>query len=133
MTNARLSDPPFVSYGQCILVVEDEMLVAMMLEDMLQDVGYRVIVAGRVAKAIDIAANAAIDCAILDVNLDGETSYPVADELRRRGIPFFFSTGYSPENLRVDYLGSPFLSKPCSPEDVEQAVRRSIAAHPVMM
>jgi DNA-binding response OmpR family regulator len=114
VTNASLSVQPAVALGQCILVVEDEMLVAMMLEGMLTDIGYRVILAGRVTKATGLAATEAIDCAILDVNVDGETSYPVATELRRRGIPFLFSTGYSAAALRADYRGSPVLSKPYS-------------------
>jgi DNA-binding response OmpR family regulator len=113
--------------------VEDEMLVAMMLEGMLEDIGYRVIVAGRVTKARDLAATAAIDCAILDVNLDGETSYPVANELRRRGIPFFFSTGYGAAKLRADYRGSPVLSKPYSPEKLQRAVETALATHPLPM
>jgi CheY-like chemotaxis protein len=129
--SAGLSDPPTVSLGQCVLVVEDEMLLAMMLEDMLEDIGYRVVIAGRVTKAIGLAATTAIDCAILDVNLAGETSYLVADELRRRGIPFFFSTGYSAAILRADYRDSPVLSKPYSSESLQRAIEKSLASHPL--
>ena len=87
------TEQPAIAHSPCILVVEDEMLVAMMLEDMLTDIGYRVVKASRLTKAASLAATADIDCAILDVNLDGETSYPVANALRQRGIPFLFSSG----------------------------------------
>ena len=133
MTNGSLSDSPVVSLDQCILVVEDEMLVAMMLEDMLTDIGYRVIKAARVTKATGLAATEDIDCAILDVNLDGETSYPVAKELRRRGIPFLFSTGYSAASLRADYSDCPILSKPYSPQGLERILATTLAMRPRKM
>lgn len=96
------------------------MLVAMMLEGMLKDLGYRVIKAARVGKAASLAATEAIDVAILDVNLAGVASYPVADELRRRGIPFVFATGYAPASLRVDFRDYPVLRKPYMSQDVRQ-------------
>src|ERR1700733_12507491 len=99
-------------FGPRILLVEDEMMLAMMLEDMLTDLGYRVVVAGRVAKAVRLAASEAIDGAILDMNVAGETVYPVAQELRARGIPFIFATGYRAHGLHPDYLSTPLLVKP---------------------
>lgn len=119
-------EPATAFPGKCILVVEDEMLLAMMLEDMLTDLGCRVIKAARVAKATDLAATAAIDCAILDVNLDGESSYPVAHELGRRGIPFIFSSGYGADGLRSDYHGSPILSKPFSRQDLQRILTKTL-------
>jgi DNA-binding response OmpR family regulator len=116
------------SQGKCILVVEDEMLLAMMLEDMLTDLGYCVVKAARVGKATEIAAAASIDCAILDVNLDGENSYPVAKELRRRNIPFVFSTGYGAAGLRSDYRDSPTLSKPYSHHDLQRILTAALAS-----
>jgi two-component system CheB/CheR fusion protein len=97
---------------------------------MLKDIGYRVVMASRVKKGSEIAASAAIDCAILDVNVDGVTSYPVAHELRRRGIPFLFSTGYSAANLRDDYRETPMLTKPYNLKTLEQAVERALASPP---
>jgi DNA-binding response OmpR family regulator len=123
-------DQPAGPEDPCILVVEDEMLVAMMLEDMLRDIGYRVVMASRVKKGSEIAASAAIDCAILDVNVDGVTSYPVAKELRRRGIPFLFSTGYSAATLRADYRESPMLAKPYSLQSLKHAVETAMATTP---
>jgi DNA-binding response OmpR family regulator len=112
----------------CVLVVEDEMLVAMMLEGMLRDLGCCVIKAARVAKAVGLAASEAIDFAILDVNLAGEPSYPVADELRLRGIPFVFASGYDPGSLRADFHDIMVLRKPYMPHDVRNAVTEAIRA-----
>jgi CheY-like chemotaxis protein len=110
------------SASPCVLVVEDEMLVAMMLEGMLQDLGYRVIKAARVAKAVSLVATETIDVAILDVNLAGEPSYRVADELLRRGIPFVFASGYAPGSLRADFHDIAVLRKPYMSHEVRQLV-----------
>jgi CheY-like chemotaxis protein len=112
----------------CILVVEDEFLVAEMLEQMLEDLGYRSIKAGRVPQAIDLAATAALDGAILDLNLAGVEVYPVADELRRRGIPLVFSTGSGPDGLRPDYRGWPMLSKPYLADDLQRVLAATLAS-----
>ena len=113
---AAVADPP------TILVVEDEMLLMMTFEDMLIDFGCCVLKAGRVAKAAQLAATAAIDGAILDVNVAGETVYPVADELRRRRIPFLFATGYGAGGLRADYRDWPTLGKPFRQRDLQALV-----------
>ncbi len=118
--------PTSPSAGRCVLVVEDEMLIAMMLEGVLRDMGHRVIKAARVAKAFDLAATEAIDFAILDVNLAGETSYKVAEELRRRGIPFVFSSGYAPDALRADFREFPLLRKPYGSREVQLALANAL-------
>jgi CheY-like chemotaxis protein len=110
----------------CVLVVEDEMLVAMMLEGMLRDFGYRVIKAARVAKAVGLVTTEAIDVAILDVNLAGEPSYKVAEELRRRGIPFVFASGYDPAAIRADFRDTAVLRKPYLAHDVQQLLANTI-------
>jgi CheY-like chemotaxis protein len=117
-----------MSRGPCVLVVEDEMLVAMMLEGMLRDLGYRVIKAARVAKAVDLATSEAIDFAILDVNLAGETSYQVAEVLRLRGVPFAFASGYDPGTLRGDFHDIAVLRKPYMPHDVQHVVTESVGS-----
>lgn len=133
MTENSLGELPATSQGQCILVVEDEMLLALMLENMLTDLGYRVVKASRAAKGSALAATAAIDCAILDVNLDGETSYSVANELRRRDVPFVFATGYGAGGLRADYHGSPVLSKPFSQDELVRVLRETLSLHAFRM
>jgi CheY-like chemotaxis protein len=122
MNESRPSELPAVAASPCVLVVEDEMLVAMMLEEMLKDLGYRVIKAARLAKAASLAATEPIAFAILDVNLAGMASYPVAEELRRRGIPFVFATGYAPGSLRAEFQDCPVLRKPYMARQVQQAL-----------
>jgi CheY-like chemotaxis protein len=78
-----------------VLVVEDEMTIALLIEDMLTDLGHEVVgLAMRLPQAMELAATAIVDLAILDVNLDGRMSFPVADLLSARGVPFVFATGY---------------------------------------
>ncbi len=96
----------------CVLLAEDEMLLAMMLEDRLEHFGYRVIKAARVAGCLVLAESAAIDVAILDINLAGEESFPVATVLRRRGIPFLFSSGPGAAKW---FCKSPTTPNNCSP------------------
>lgn len=127
MTKSSLSELSAASHRPCIFVLEDEMLLMMLLEDMLTDLGYHIVKASRVAKAVKLAATADIDCAILDVNLDSEPSYPVAAELRRRGIPFIFSTGYGAAMLHADYRDTPILSKPYSEKDLRRALLKALA------
>ena len=98
-----------------MLVVEDEAIIAMMLEDYLAELGYEVIaVASRLEEALEKARSVAADVAVLDVNLAGKVSYPVAEVLRARTIPFIFATGYGtaglPDRLNGAFvLGKPFM------------------------
>lgn len=96
----------------CVLLAEDEMMVAMMLEDRLEHFGYQVLKAARLAACLALAESAAIDVAILDINLAGEVSFPVAEVLRRRGIPFVFSSGYGDDGLPAAWKGEKVLQKP---------------------
>src|SRR4051794_38006007 len=108
---ARLAERPLR-----ILVVEDEMLVAMNIEDMLLDLGHEVAgLAGRLLPALTLAREAEFDAAMLDVNLAGETSFPVADILLERSIPFLFATRYGLQRIEESYRGPPVLQKPFRP------------------
>jgi CheY-like chemotaxis protein len=98
--------------GRRILVVEDEMMLAMLLEDLLTELGCEVFKAARIAKAFELMATAPIEAAILDVNVAGEPVYPIARALEERGIPFVFSTGYGAKGLPAEYQNRPTLSKP---------------------
>lgn len=113
----------------CILIVEDDMMLALLLEDQLADLGYRTTKVARVASAIRIAASAAIDGAILDVNVAGDPIYPVAAALRARSIPFAFVTGYGNGGLHVEYRDNPMLGKPYSLGELERVMRKILATH----
>ncbi len=97
-----------------VLVVEDQMLIAMDLEQMLGDHGATdVITAGSTAEALDKLRGVTPDVAILDVNLGSETSARVAEELTRRGVPFAFATGYSDRSMiSAQFSAAPVVRKP---------------------
>jgi CheY-like chemotaxis protein len=99
--------------GCRILVVEDEMLVLMNIELAISELGCSTIFgAATVSQALALLSQQDFNLAILDVNLDGEKSYPVADALSERGIPFAFSTGYSDHGDRTEFNSRPTLRKP---------------------
>lgn len=107
-----------------VLVIEDEMMVAMGLEMALADAGYEVIGPfGRLDQALDAARNGHMDMALLDVNVRGEEVFPVAEVLSARGIPFAFLTGYGPESLPVGLAHQRILSKPFRADTLVATVR----------
>ncbi|MEO8809081.1 MAG: response regulator [Rhodanobacter sp.] len=101
-----------VAEAPCVLVVEDEIMISMLLEDRLEHAGYRVLLAANVKDALELARHAALDVAVLDVNLDGATSFPVAEALRQRGIAFTFASGYGISGVPPEYRGDNMLQKP---------------------
>lgn len=106
-----------------ILVVEDEVMVAWALEDMLANLGYSVVgPAARVDEALSLIENGSVDAAVLDINLNGEKSYPVADALVARGVPFIFSTGYNKTSVHKDYAEYTTLQKPLEGSTLEKAL-----------
>jgi CheY-like chemotaxis protein len=114
--------------GRHILVVEDEMMLFMMIEEMLTDLGASVAVATTVTQALAKIDAQEFDVATLDLNLDGDESYPVADMLVLRGVPFVFSTGYSQKSVRGEYRDRPVLRKPFKERDLINAVQRLLAS-----
>lgn len=109
--------------GRGILLVEDEAMVAMLLEDMLNQLGCHVVeVASRVDTALQAVDARTFDVAILDVNLKGETSYPVADLLGLRKMPFLFATGYGIQAIPEPYRQHIVLQKPFRKQELEEAL-----------
>ncbi|MBP7649425.1 MAG: response regulator [Phenylobacterium sp.] len=105
--------------GLRVLVVEDEMMVSMLIEDMLTDLGCIVVgPAARLDEAVALTESEQIDCAVLDVNLGGQPIFPLADILRAKGAPFAFATGYGDAGLRAIDKGSPVLQKPFREADL---------------
>jgi CheY-like chemotaxis protein len=106
-----------------VLVVEDEMLIGMLLEDMLHDLGHEVAaVVPRLKDALAAVDRETYDLAILDVHLQGESAFPVADALITKGVPFVFATGYGERGLPEDYRGRPVLQKPFAKDDLERVL-----------
>ncbi len=109
--------------GLRVLVVEDEMMVSMLIEDMLDDLGCKVVgPASRLDEAMTLAGEAELDCAVLDVNLGGQSIFPLADFLRAKGAPFAFATGYGDAGLRDVDKGSPVLQKPFRETDLARVL-----------
>jgi CheY-like chemotaxis protein len=110
-----------------ILVVEDEVLVGMYLEDLLTGMGHHVVgPAARLSEAMKLAREENIDFAVLDMNLAGVQSYPVADILRQRGIPFVFATGYGGEGVAEEYRCESTLCKPYTSRELEEVVAKGL-------
>ncbi|MEA2804083.1 MAG: hypothetical protein QOE49_4178 [Rhodospirillaceae bacterium] len=109
-----------------VLVVEDEVIVGMLLEDMLEDLGCEVAaISTHLEQALHLARTLDIDLAILDVNLRGTQSFPVADVLSVRSVPFLFATGYGAQILKPPYSGTPTLQKPFQLDDLRQILALS--------
>jgi CheY-like chemotaxis protein len=115
--------------GLRVLVVEDESMVSMLMEDMLQDLGCTVV--GTVARFDDALKRAtngpAFDVALLDVNLNGKQTFPIAEALAVRGMRFIFATGYGESILPQSLQGGPILQKPFELEALKRALRGAIA------
>ena len=114
--------------GRRILVVEDEMMIAMLVEDMLLELGCTVVgPAHGLAEALALAqSEPGLDAALLDVNLGGQPVFPVADALREKGVPAIFSTGYGDAGLRDIDRGSPVLQKPFRAGDLARALGEAL-------
>jgi DNA-binding NtrC family response regulator len=111
-----------------VLVVEDELMIRMLLEDMLAELGYTIAVtAAHLDEALRAAQNADFDIAVLDVNLNGVPISPVADALVVRGMPFVFATGYGEAGLPDLYRDRPTLKKPFQLDKLKDALQRALA------
>ncbi len=114
--------------GLRVFVVEDEALIALMLEDLLTAFGCGVVgPLGRLAAAQRAAQSRDFDCAILDVNINGDPVYPVAEILSERGIPFIFVTGYGESGVGERFTGRPVLRKPFKPGELRAALAMLVA------
>lgn len=101
------------------------MLIALHIEDMITQLGFEVVgPAMRMAAALSLARSEDIDGAILDINLANEKSFPVADALRERNIPFLFATGYGSKGLDDAYRGVATIQKPFRSQDLERAIHQ---------
>ena len=115
---------PETATGRRVLIVEDELMIRMLLEDMLKELGYAVAAeAGRLDDALAAARDGEFEVAVLDVNLSGKSVAPVAQALAERGKPFVFSTGYGDHGLPDAFRDRPALKKPFQMEDLDRALK----------
>ena len=116
--------------GLDVLAVEDETLVAMLLEHMLTALGCNVVgPVLRLARAVEIVdSGQPLDAAVLDVNIGGERIFGVAERLLERGVPLVFATGYGADVLPEMYRACGLLPKPYQQEDVERALKAALRA-----
>jgi CheY-like chemotaxis protein len=119
----QMIDPPTILTGKRVLIVEDEMLVALLIEDVLQEFGCTTLgPCGTVSKALVLARSGDFDLALLDVNLAGEKVYPVARVLTDRAIPFVFLSGYGGDAIPPDEEGWQVCSKPFKVSELQHAL-----------
>ena len=110
-----------------VLIAEDEPMVAILLEDLLSDAGYRVLVGDTLDKASALAADNAIDVAILDARLGREDSFPLADALREQGLPWLFASGHGREGLPERFADIPVLQKPYNMKELQEILAGLLA------
>ena len=109
--------------GKRVLVVEDELMIRLLLQDMLDDLGHTLAgEAGRIEDALTLAKQGDFDVAILDVNLNGQPISPVVEILVERGVPFVFATGYGQRGVPEAYRKTPTLQKPFQADALAQAI-----------
>jgi CheY-like chemotaxis protein len=108
-------------------VVEDEALIRMMLVDMIEELGHAVVAeAGSIEDAMRLASHTVFDIAVLDINLGGSKSTPVAEVLAKRALPFIFSSGYGEDGVPEDFRNRPMLRKPFQLDELDRAVRTAL-------
>lgn len=126
-----MASPGLTLNGLNVLVVEDDALVCMMIEDLLVDLGCRVAaIATKLDEGLRLAATLAFDAAILDVNLAGVRSYPLAEQLERRDIPFVLATAYDAASLPPQLQTAVILPKPFGPQQLTDALQRALHGGP---
>jgi CheY-like chemotaxis protein len=110
-----------------VLVVEDEPLIMLELQQMLTELGWDVAhEASDIDRAIELARSEVLDLAILDVNVKGRTSFPVADILEKRNIPIILATGYNTELIIENYPRVIYLQKPYVKSDLARSLERAV-------
>jgi CheY-like chemotaxis protein len=113
-----------IAAGKRVLIVEDELMIRMLLEGMLTDLGHSVAAeAGGLDEAMELAKQAEFDLAVLDVNLNGTPVTPVVEILVERGVPFIFASGYGQRGLPEAYRTAPILQKPFQADALEDAIK----------
>lgn len=113
--------------GLRVLVVEDETLVAMLVEDYLTEIGCTVTASvRRTDKALEVIASKELDAAVLDVNVAGTDVSPVAEALSEQNIPFIFASGYGGNGIQARWADRPIIQKPFTSSELKHALARAM-------
>lgn len=114
--------------SMAVLLIEDEALIRMLLESELAELGHRIAAkASNLASGLTLAKEADYQLAILDINLNGRPSFPIADAVRARGKALLFVTGYESSGLTAEYKGAVVLQKPFTPPQLSEAISSALA------
>lgn len=114
--------------SRSILIVEDEPLISMMLEDFVQSLGHSVAaICETVGDALAAIEGNSFDMAILDVNLKGESVWPVATKLREKNVPFVIATGGHVDPPPAEFANAPLIEKPYTVDRVTPAIEAAVA------
>lgn len=128
MKSAENSREMAVSYS--VFLVEDEAIIRMMVAGMLEELGHTVAAeAGRIEQAIELATSSEFNLAILDLNVAGNMSFPVAEIIRARDLPVIFASGYGAQTLPAEYRGYPLLQKPFTVGQLERQISITLTEH----
>ena len=128
-TGSEMTNEGKTAAGKRVFVVEDEIMIRMLLEGMLADLGHSVAAeAGDLRQALDLARQGQFDLAVLDVNLNGDSVTPVVEILAERGVPFIFASGYGQRGLPEGYREAPMLQKPFQVDALEEAIQAVASA-----
>jgi len=123
-----MTDTGKIVAGKRVLVVEDELMIRMLLEGMLTDLGHTVAAeAGGIDEAVALAKKETFDVAVLDVNLNGHPVTPVVEILVERGVPFLFASGYGLRGVPEAYRAIPTLQKPFQADALAQAIEAAVS------
>jgi DNA-binding response OmpR family regulator len=126
-----MDKPEIILAGRRVFLVEDEALVAMMFEDYLLELGCEIAgTASRFQNAMEKAQSLSFDVAVLDVNLAGEQTFPIAELLASRHIPFMFATGYGASGVPTHLRDAPVVQKPFRLRDLESALHAALRKQP---
>jgi CheY-like chemotaxis protein len=113
--------------GLRVLLVEDEAIIAMTAEDMLEELGCTIAAtATNIEEAFACVEKREFDVALLDINLNGHQSLPVAAALKEKGTPFVFTTGYGAAGSGADYADVPLVTKPYQIADLQAAIGQAL-------
>jgi DNA-binding NtrC family response regulator len=125
------SEAPNRLDGLRVLIIEDESLLSLLLEDMLEELGCKVAgSASTVADAIEAVGKVEAGAAILDIKLGDQKSFPVAEALAARGVPFVFATGYGDGQMEDPWRDHLVLQKPFAQDQLAELLTRAVTAPP---